>query len=232
MQRSRHGERGARREHRGRNGRPPGPGIPRALDRPAPCIPTSSAGLALRSRLRVRPRPHRLPDRSDGGAGDRRGPRVPPRTRARGVRRWVDPVPQKRRYACTFPLCPDRAETRGLCEKHGSQRKVPCSTPGCGGFNCCQSGCRGACERCFKLARRTRDRKRGNAAARGYGAAWRKRRKKFIEENPTCPCGQPATDVDHVIARRVGGADDVSNYQALCHRCHSRKTARVDRRTG
>lgn len=41
-------------------------------------------------------------------------------------------------------------------------------------------------------------------------------------------CSQLATDVDHIIARRKGGTDDLQNLQSLCHACHSRKTARED----
>jgi 5-methylcytosine-specific restriction protein A len=36
----------------------------------------------------------------------------------------------------------------------------------------------------------------------------------------------PATDIDHVTPRSAGGSDEVDNLQALCHSCHSRKTAR------
>lgn len=56
----------------------------------------------------------------------------------------------------------------------------------------------------------------------------------FLKRHPLCqdPDGVhggrpvPATDVDHIKARRDGGGDDWSNLQALCHSCHSRKTAR------
>lgn len=44
-------------------------------------------------------------------------------------------------------------------------------------------------------------------------------------------CGRPATDVDHVIAHRgnwdlfLGGDENYSNLQGLCHAHHSEKTA-------
>ena len=38
-----------------------------------------------------------------------------------------------------------------------------------------------------------------------------------------------ATDVDHIIALAKGGTNALTNLQTLCHACHSRKTARVDR---
>jgi 5-methylcytosine-specific restriction protein A len=35
-----------------------------------------------------------------------------------------------------------------------------------------------------------------------------------------------ATEVHHVIPRRMGGNDHPSNLQALCRMCHSSQTAR------
>ena len=44
-------------------------------------------------------------------------------------------------------------------------------------------------------------------------------------------CGRPSTDVDHIIPIE-GQKDplffDVENVQALCHSCHSKKTASID----
>lgn len=76
------------------------------------------------------------------------------------------------------------------------------------------------------------DERRGTAAERGYDRRWQQIRLRFLRQNPLCvTClarGQvtPATDVDHIIPRRAGGPDDESNLQALCHSCHSAKTAR------
>ena len=73
------------------------------------------------------------------------------------------------------------------------------------------------------------------AAARGYDARWRKVRLEYLRANPLCvhclEAGRtkPATQVDHIIALRKGGQDHPSNYQSLCHACHSRKTMREDR---
>ena len=39
-------------------------------------------------------------------------------------------------------------------------------------------------------------------------------------------CGQPATEVDHVVPYSQGGLDTPANKQALCRSCHARKTAR------
>lgn len=73
---------------------------------------------------------------------------------------------------------------------------------------------------------------RGSAASRGYGAHWRRIRSAFLQRHPTCgACAAvgrtvTATDVDHVDGdvRNCRKA----NLQALCHGCHSRKTARCD----
>ncbi|MDE4302862.1 HNH endonuclease signature motif containing protein [Phaeobacter gallaeciensis] len=65
-------------------------------------------------------------------------------------------------------------------------------------------------------------------------AKWKAAAKAFLRRHPLCrDCAElgaiePATDVDHIKPhkgdRRVFW--DRSNWQALCHRCHSRKTAR------
>lgn len=88
-----------------------------------------------------------------------------------------------------------------------------------------------------KAEREERRRKRvGSASSRGYGYAWKKRREAFLRENPLCvECLKrglyvPATDVDHIVPHK-GDMEkfwDWDNLQALCHECHSRKTARED----
>lgn len=65
-------------------------------------------------------------------------------------------------------------------------------------------------------------------------ARWVRERKVFLRKHPFCAdCAELgadvlATEVDHV-QRHCGDAAlmwDRSNWQALCKRCHSRKTAR------
>ena len=81
-----------------------------------------------------------------------------------------------------------------------------------------------------------RFRKKGSSAARGYGARWRRLRERFLFEHPLCEeClkrgrAVPATDVDHIRPHRGEEALmwDEENLQALCHACHSRKTAAED----
>ena len=74
------------------------------------------------------------------------------------------------------------------------------------------------------------------ASDRGYDSAWRKARKRYLEAHPLCvQCTKEgrytkATDVDHIVPHR-GDRDlfwDVKNWQALCHSCHSKKTAAED----
>lgn len=70
---------------------------------------------------------------------------------------------------------------------------------------------------------------RKNSAQRGYGGAWRKARALFLKLHPVCViCGQPATDVDHIVPHKGDKKIfwDVNNWQPLCHSCHSKKTAR------
>ena len=77
-----------------------------------------------------------------------------------------------------------------------------------------------------------------SAASRGYGRAWQKARKKYLEVHPLCvECMKEgryvrATDVDHIIPHRGDQKLfwDESNWQALCHRHHSMKTRKEDNR--
>ncbi len=107
----------------------------------------------------------------------------------------------------------------------------PCSYPNCPEL------VRGSVRFCSAHSR-ANDQERGTAVERGYGAAWRKIRDGYLAAHPYCidPFGVHnqsneeirATDVDHIQARNAGGGDDWSNLQALCHACHSRKTATID----
>ncbi len=96
----------------------------------------------------------------------------------------------------------------------------PCSWPG----GCPNVAVVGG--RCLQHARLIGVEQRPSAARRGYDRQWRKRRAEFVRENPRCvKCGAPTTDVDHILPLAEGGRDDEWNWQALCHACHSRKTA-------
>ena len=63
------------------------------------------------------------------------------------------------------------------------------------------------------------------ASARGYGSAWRKLRARTLRAEPTCrTCGAPATTVDHITPKHLGGDDTPTNLQSLCDSCHASKT--------
>lgn len=72
------------------------------------------------------------------------------------------------------------------------------------------------------------DKKRPNSYQRGYDEDWAKVRKEFLRKHPTCWCGEPATEVDHIqtIREAPGRRLDVTNLRALCKRHHSRRTMR------
>ena len=59
-------------------------------------------------------------------------------------------------------------------------------------------------------------------------AEWKRARMVILSRNPVCvACNNAvATDVDHIVPLRDGGARlDGANLQPLCRECHSRKTA-------
>lgn len=77
------------------------------------------------------------------------------------------------------------------------------------------------------------DERRGSARERGYDRTWEEFRAWYISRHPLClDCMArdiltAATDVHHIHKLRDGGARlDESNCMALCHACHSTRTAR------
>ncbi|RVV99714.1 HNH endonuclease [Mesobaculum littorinae] len=115
-----------------------------------------------------------------------------------------------------------------------------CAIRGCdelavpGGSHCAVH----AAEKANRLAARRAQAKTSDAARKGHAlyrtSAWRKAAKAYLAWNPLCvDCGQlggvePAVEVDHIERHRGDPAKfwDRSNWQPLCRRCHSRKTAR------
>ena len=87
------------------------------------------------------------------------------------------------------------------------------------------------------------DRARGTSRERGYSRRWEREAARFKVKHPLCgmrPNGLPAvmsrcveqgivtraTEVDHVVPHH-GNQElfwDERNWQALCRRCHERKT--------
>ena len=69
---------------------------------------------------------------------------------------------------------------------------------------------------------------------RMYNRRWQRTRRQFMKDNPLCiSCNargivRPAEEVDHVTPHKgdQGLFWDTANWQALCKRCHSRKTQR------
>ena len=103
--------------------------------------------------------------------------------------------------------CPNRAVINGLCQTHHDQ------------------------------AEREYDARRPSATARGYDARWRATRRQYLETHVYCEsddCRQlpewqraVATDVDHIDGLGPKGqrGHDPDNLRALCHSCHSKRTA-------
>ena len=75
-----------------------------------------------------------------------------------------------------------------------------------------------------------------SASGRGYGSAWQKASKQFLQEHPLCEeCKkqgkyEKATVVDHIIPHRGDQKLfwDRCNWQPLCKKHHDQKTRRED----
>lgn len=104
-----------------------------------------------------------------------------------------------------------------------------CTYPGCGKL----IPHKGRCARHAKDERARADDRRGTAASRGYGYKWQRSRLIYLQAYPLCVLCQSeglivvATVVDHIQAHKGNQSLfwDVKNWQALCKRCHDRKTA-------
>jgi 5-methylcytosine-specific restriction protein A len=119
-----------------------------------------------------------------------------------------------------------------------------CAWPGCfaavpiSDRYCDRHETKGAARDAEQKARREQRRteRRGSSSARGYGYAWAKAAQAFLKRHPLCAeCERTglvtaASCVDHIVPHK-GNKDlfwDRSNWQPLCHNCHSKKTARED----
>ena len=89
---------------------------------------------------------------------------------------------------------------------------TPCRTPRCRAI----AGPRGLCAG----HARAYERRRGTAAERGYGAAWRVLRRRILARDPICrdesDCSEPSVEVDHIQPKILGGDDDPANLRGLC----------------
>jgi 5-methylcytosine-specific restriction protein A len=100
----------------------------------------------------------------------------------------------------------------------------PCSSPGCRAL--VRVGSRCPAHPPAKAASRS-----GSVDPFYNTGRWRSARKAYLRKHPFCVrCGQPGTHVDHVVPIAVAPqlAWTSSNWQALCLRCHARKTASQD----
>lgn len=67
---------------------------------------------------------------------------------------------------------------------------------------------------------------------RDRGERAKKRRLRFLRANPLCQAclavgkATPAVELDHCKPLHLGGADDESNFAAMCRACHLDKTLR------
>jgi 5-methylcytosine-specific restriction protein A len=100
--------------------------------------------------------------------------------------------------------------------------RTPCTEPGCPELVERPGKCK-AHARIYERERRRR------MQAYNYGRAWRRLRLAVLSEQPICPCGAKASEVDHVVPLSAGGTHDRSNLMARCKPCHSRKTLKENR---
>lgn len=110
-----------------------------------------------------------------------------------------------------------------------------CTYPGCGTLTRTTR-----CERHAGVEKREADKRRPNAAQRGYDTRWRKVRRSYLSARPLCVMCQAegrvvsATVVDHITPHKGDPALmwNEANWQPLCKPCHDSKTAREDGRWG
>ena len=135
--------------------------------------------------------------------------------------------------------CRFRLSVRIIERGRHVKRKL-CAAPGCeavaveGQARCASCGAEQKAQR--DAARAAAQRTEHAAAARKLYASdrWKNAARRFLKLHPLCvDCAElgavePATDVDHIIPHKGDPKLfwDRSNWQALCHRCHSRKTAK------
>lgn len=121
---------------------------------------------------------------------------------------------------------------RTMTSRPPQRAKRPCLVGSCKDF----ASNKGYCDQHQDRIKK-KDRERGTAHQRGYGARWEKDRIKFLDENPLCAdhrkrgMVEAATVVDHIIPHKGDQVLfwDKNNWQPLCKSCHDRKTATEDR---
>lgn len=108
--------------------------------------------------------------------------------------------------------------------------KRPCRAPMCPGKTQVDSG---YCDAHAHLASGWNNPARGTAEQRGYDWVWRKKRTAVLRRDRyLCQCAEckgrrlPASEVDHVVPKHLGGTDEFSNLAAINEDCHKAKTQR------
>lgn len=106
-----------------------------------------------------------------------------------------------------------------------------CAEPGCPELT--EKGSK--CDDHRKIDRARQDARRPSAGDRGYGTAWRKVRRIFLNDNPICVlCGADSKVPDHypktrreLVAEGVSNPDDSKYLRPLCISCHNSETAKA-----
>ena len=127
--------------------------------------------------------------------------------------------------ACFYIIRAKLKEVMGLPRKPN----VPCRHPGCAELI-------PAGQKYCEIHKPLHPEEIRSASARGYGKAWQRESKRFLQAHPLCvQCAREgryvkATVVDHIKPHRGDETLfwDRSNWQPLCKRCHDRKTRRAD----
>ena len=112
-----------------------------------------------------------------------------------------------------------------------SKLKHPCSKPGCPRLTINRF-----CTEHEKQDRKEADTRRLPAHERGYDHKWHQASKRYLKENPLCEeCAKegidaPARCVDHITPHKGDMVKfwNQDNWQGLCFRHHSIKTAKED----
>lgn len=89
----------------------------------------------------------------------------------------------------------------------------------------------------YRHQKALQDRQRPNAQERGYGAIWRRYRRRFLMEHPLCAMhlmlGElvPSTVVDHITPHKNNPELfwQEQNHQALCKHCHDSHKQRFEK---
>jgi len=112
----------------------------------------------------------------------------------------------------------------------------PCTALGCRALTRNARYCDDHAELAKAAAAKRVDAQRESSTQRGYGYKWQKASKGFLIKHPLCAehdrRGEvvAATEVDHIVPHKgdITLFWDRSNWQSLCHSCHSTKTASED----